>query len=154
MPTDEGWLHLAAVKDMATMEIVGRSMSERLRSSLAADAMRMALQNRRPVLGLICRSDRGIQYASSDCRRLPDAWKATASMGRKGDCLDNAPMESFFGSLANELVHCTRFRSRREARAALFECIAIFCKRKRRHPSIGCRTPGQARIDMSAKMGA
>lgn len=154
VPTDEGWLYLAAVKDMATMEIVGWSMSDRLKSSLAVDAMRMALQNRRPTPGLICHSDRGVQYAAGDYRRLLEAWKADASMSRKGNCLDNAPMESFFGSLKNELVHRTRFRSRREAKAALFEYIAIFYNRQRRHSSIGYRTPEQARIDMTAAMAA
>ncbi|WP_138469357.1 integrase core domain-containing protein [Poseidonocella sp. HB161398] len=148
-------------------------MSGRLKSSLAVDAMRMALQNRRSALGLICHSDRGVQYASGDCRQLLDAWKAPASMSRKGDCLEfklvrasgstgpgdrskaqNAPMESVFGSVKNELAHRTRFRSRREARAELFECIAIFCNRRRRHSSIGYRTPEQARIDRTAKMAA
>lgn len=152
--TDEGWLHLAAVKDMATMEIVGWSMSERLKCSLAVDAMRMALQNRRPAPGLICHSDRGVRYARGDDRQLLDAWKADASMSRKGDCLDNAPMGSFFGSLKNQLVHRTRFRSRQEAKAALFEYIAIFYNRERRHSSIGYRTPEQARIDMAALMAA
>ncbi|BAQ67771.1 integrase catalytic region [Rhodovulum sulfidophilum] len=154
VPTDEGWLYLAAVKDMATMEIVGWSMSARLKSSLAVDAMRMALQNRRPAPELICHSDRGIQYAAGDYRLLLKAWKAAASMSRKGDCLDNAPMESFFGSLKNELVHRTRFRSRRDAKAALFEYIAIFYNRQRRHSSIGYRTPEQARSDMTAAMAA
>ena len=154
IPTDEGWLYLAAVKDMATMEIVGWSMSDRLKGGLAVDAMRMALQNRRPTPGLICHSDRGVQYASGDYRRLLRAWKAEASMSRKGDCLDNAPMESFFGSLKNELVYRTRFRSRQEAKAALFEHIAIFYNRQRRHSSIGYRTPEQARIDIAAKMAA
>ncbi|WP_172329940.1 IS3 family transposase, partial [Mangrovicoccus sp. HB161399] len=116
---------------------------------------------------------RGVQYAAGDYRRLLDAWKAVASMSRKGDCLEfklvrasgsddpgdhpkaqNAPMESFFGSLKNELVHRTRFRSRREAKAELFEYIAIFYNRQRRHSSIGYRTPEQARIDMAAKMAA
>ncbi|WP_337248552.1 IS3 family transposase [Rhodovulum sulfidophilum] len=154
VPTDEGWLSLAAVRDMATMEIVGWSMSERLKGRLAVDAMRMALQSRRPAPGPICHSDRGIQYASGDCRQLLDAWKTAASMSRKGDCLDNAPMESFFGSLKNELVHRTRVRSRRDAKAALFEDIAIFCNRKSRHSSIGDRTPEQARNDMAAAVAA
>ncbi|WP_237402228.1 IS3 family transposase [Rhodovulum sulfidophilum] len=154
VPTDEGWLSLAAVRDMARMAIVGWSMSERLKGSLAVDAMRMALQNRRPAPGPICHSDRGIQYAIGDCRQLLDAWKTAASMSRKGDCLDNAPMESFFGSLKNELVHRTKVRSRREAKAALFEDITIFCNRKRRHSSIGDRMPEQARIDMAAAVAA
>ena len=154
VPTDEGWLYLAAVKDMATMEIVGWSMSDRLKGSLAIDAMRMALRNRRPPLGLICHSDRGVQYASGDYRRLLKAHGAPASMSGKGNCLDNAPMESFFGSLKTELVHRTRFASRREAKAALFEYIAIFYNRQRRHSSIGYRTPEQARIDMTRAMAA
>ncbi len=110
--------------------------------------------NRRPPPGLICHSDRGVQYAAGDYRRLLETWKADASMSRKGDCLDNAPMESFFGSLKNELVHRTRFGSRREARAALFEYIAIFYNRQRRHSGIGYRTPEQARLDMTAMMAA
>ncbi|WP_420029662.1 integrase core domain-containing protein [Rhodovulum sulfidophilum] len=99
------------------------------------------MQNRRPGPGPNCHSDRGNQYASGDCRQLLDAWKTAASMSRKGDCLDNAPMENFFGSLKNEQVHRTRFRPRRDAKAALFEDIAIFYNRKRRHSSIGDRTP-------------
>jgi transposase InsO family protein len=154
VPTDEGWLYLAAVKDMATMEIVGWAMSDRLKSSLAIDAMRMALQNRRPPPGLICHSDRGVQYACADYRRLLKAHGARASMSGKGNCLDNAPMESFFGSLKTELVHRTRFHSRREAKAALFEYIAIFYNRRRRHSSIGYRTPEQARVDMIRAMAA
>ncbi len=154
VPTDESWLYLAAVKDLATMEIVGWSMSDRLKGSLAVDAMRMALRNRRPTPGLICHSDRGVQYACGDYRRLLKAHGALASMSGKGNCLDNAPMESFFGSLKTELVHRTRFASRREAKAALFEYIAIFYNRRRRHSSIGYRTPEQARIDMTRAMAA
>jgi transposase InsO family protein len=154
VPTDEGWLYLAAVKDLATMEIVGWAMSDRLKGSLAIDAMRMALQNRRPPPGLICHSDRGVQYACADYRRLLKAHGARASMSGKGNCLDNAPMESFFDSLKTELVHRTRFRSRREAKAALFEYIAIFYNRRRRHSSIGYRTPEQARVDMIRAIAA
>ncbi|WP_171060920.1 IS3 family transposase [Poseidonocella sp. HB161398] len=148
-------------------------MSDRLKSSLAVDAMRMALLNRRPAPGLICHSGRGVQYAAGDYRRLLETWKAADSMSRKGDCFEyklvrasgsddpgdhpkaqNAPMESFFGSFKNELVHRTRFRSRREAKAALFEYIANFYNLKRRHSSIGYRKPEQARIDMAARMAA
>jgi putative transposase len=149
VPTDEGWLYLAAVKDMATMEIVGWAMSDSLKKGLAIDAMRMALQNRRPAPGLVCHSDRGVQYASGDYRKLLAAYGAKASMSGKGNCLDNAPMESFFGSLKTEMVHRAHFRSRREAKAALFEYIAIFYNRQRRHSRIGYRTPEQARIDMT-----
>lgn len=148
VPTDEGWLYLAAVKDLATMEIVGWSMSERLRSTLCEAALRMAIRNRRPAKGLIHHSDRGAQYACGDYRKLLGLHGIEASMSRKGNCLDNAPMESFFGSLKTELVHRTRFRTRREAKAALFEYIEVFYNRRRRPSSIGYRTPAQARMDM------
>lgn len=149
IPTDEGWLYLAAVKDLATMEIVGWSMSERLKSTLCEDALKMAIGSRRPPRGLIHHSDRGVQYACGDYRALLGLHGIKASMSRKGNCLDNAPMESFFGSLKTELVQRTRFGTRAEARAALFEYIEIFYNRRRRHSSIGYRTPAQARIDMT-----
>lgn len=154
IPTDEGWLYLAAVKDMATMEIVGWAMSDRLKAGLALDALTMAIGNRRPPPGLIHHSDRGVQYACDDYRKLLELHKMKASMSRKGNCLDNAPMESFFSSLKNELVHRTRFQTRRDAKAALFEYIEIFYNRQRRHSSIGYRTPTQARLDMNPKMAA
>ena len=149
IPTDEGWLYLAAVKDLATMEIVGWSMSDRLKSTVCEDALKMAIRNRRPPRGLIHHSDRGVQYACGDYRKLLEANGITASMSRKGNCLDNAPMESFFGALKTELVHRTRFRTRREAKAVLFEYIEVFYNRQRRHSSVGYRTPAQARIDMT-----
>ncbi|MEO0620983.1 MAG: IS3 family transposase [Pseudomonadota bacterium] len=105
IPTDEGWLYLAAVKDLATQEIVGPlsaiasdrlpgngSMSERLKSTLCEDALKMAIRNRRPSRGLIHHSDRGVQYACGDYRKLLALHGITASMSRKGNCLDNAPM--------------------------------------------------------------
>lgn len=149
IPTDEGWLYLAAVKDLATMEIVGWSMSDRLKSTMCEDALKMAIRNRRPPRGLIHHSDRGVQYACGDYRKLLKANGITASMSRKGNCLDNAPMESFFGALKTELVHRTRFRTQREAKAVLFEYIEVFYNRQRRHSSVGYRTPAQARVDMT-----
>lgn len=154
VPTDEGWLYLAAVKDLATMEIVGWSMSERLKSTLCEDALKMAIHNRRPAKGLIHHSDRGVQYACGAYRKLLGLHGLKASMSRKGNCLDNAPMESFFGSLKTELVHRTRYRNRCEAKAALFEYIEIFYNRSRRHSSIGYRTPAQARMDMTMPKAA
>ena len=154
IPTSEGWLYLAAVKDLATMEIVGWSMSQRLKSTLCEDALKMAIRNRRPPPGLVHHSDRGVQYACGDYRKLLHLHGLTASMSRKGNCLDNAPMESFFSSLKTEMVHRAKFQTRREAKAALFEYIEIFYNRQRRHSSIGYRTPAQARMDMMAKMAA
>ena len=154
IPTDEGWLYLAAVKDLATMEIVGWSMSERLKNTLCEDALKMAIRNRRPPMGLIHHSDRGVQYTCGDYRKLLGFHGIKASMSRKGNCLGNAPMESFFGFLKTEFVHRTRIRTRREARAALFKHIEIFYNRRWRHSSIGCRTPAQARRDMTIAQAA
>lgn len=154
IPTDEGWLYLAAVKDLGTMEIVGWAMSERLKSTLCEDALKMAIRNRRPQPELIVHTDRGVQYACDSYRKLLKLHRITASMSRKGNCLDNAPMESFFSSLKTEMVHRTRFQTRQAAKAALFEYIEIFYNRKRRHSSIGYRTPAQARVDMTAKLAA
>jgi putative transposase len=152
--TDEGWLYLAAVKDMATREIVGWSMADHLKSSLCENALRMAIQHHAPPAGLIHHSDRGVQYACGSYRRILDRHEIRASMSRKGDCLDNAPMESFFGSLKTELVYRTRFRTRQEAKAALFEYIEIFYNRRRRHSGIGYRTPAQAHAEMLIKAAA
>ncbi len=98
-----------------------------------------------PPRGLIHHSDRGVQYASDPYRKILDDHKLTASMRRKGDCLDNAPMESFFSSLKTELVHRTRFKTRDEARRAIFEYIEVWYNRRRRHSAIGYITPEQAR---------
>ncbi len=96
----------------------------------------MAIRSRRLPMGLIHHSDRGVQYACGDYRKLLRLHGIKASMSRKGNCLDNAPMESFFGSLKTELVHRTRFSTRREARAALFEYIEIFYNQRRRHSEV------------------
>ena len=141
VPTDEGWLYLAAVKDMVTMEIVGWAMSDRLKGSLAIDAMRMALQNRRPPPGLICHSDRGVQYACADYRRLLKAHGARASMSGKGNCLDNAPMESFFATLKKELIHRDHYQTRREARSNIFEYIEGYYNPVRIHSAIQYYSP-------------
>ena len=147
--TDEGWLYLAAIKDMATREIVGWSMDDHLKSSLCESALSMAILRRDPAAGLIHHSDRGVQYACKDYRQKLENRKIKASMSKKGDCYDNAPMESFFGSLKNECVHQTRFRTRTEAKAALFEYIEVFYNRRRLHSSIGYRTPAQAYAEMT-----
>lgn len=152
--TDEGWLYLAGIKDMATREIVGWAMEDHLKAELCCDALRMALGRRGPVAGLILHSDRGIQYASTDYRKLIQAANLTQSMSRKGQCLHNAPMESFFASLKKELVHRCRFKTRAQAKAAIFEYIEIFYNRQRRHAAIGYKTPQQAFEEMSWKMAA
>jgi transposase InsO family protein len=148
LPTDEGWLYLTAIKDLATRQIVGWSMADHLRAGLCTNALVMALQRCRPPRGLIHHSDRGVQYASEPYRQALERHGIRQSMSRKGNCLDNAPMESFFASLKKEQVHHARFRTREEAKAAVFDYIEIFYNRQRLHSAIGYRTPVEARADM------
>jgi putative transposase len=148
LPTDEGWLYLAAIKDMATRQIVGWSMADHLRAGLCVDALVMALQRYRPPEGLIHHSDRGVQYAAEPYRQVLERHGITQSMSRRGNCLDNAPMESFFASLKTEQVHHARFRTREEAKAAVFDYIEVFYNRQRLHSALGYRTPFETRASM------
>ena len=152
--TAEGWLYVAAIKDMATREIVGWAMDDHLRSELCCDALNMALGRRGPVPGLIHHSDRGVQYAGGEYRKLIGSARIAQSMSRTGQCLDNAPMESFFASLKKELVHRERFKTRAQAKAAIFEYIEVFYNRQRRHSAIGYQTPAQAYETMTWKSAA
>ena len=149
LPTDEGWLYLAAIEDLATREIVGRSMADHLGAELCGDALVMALQRRRPEPGLVHHSDRGVQYAAEPYRKVLGRHGMKQSMSRKGDCWDNAPMESFFGSLKTELVHRTSFPTREAARRAIFEYVEAFYNRRRRHSGLGFLTPAQAYEQMA-----
>jgi transposase InsO family protein len=149
VPTGEGWLYLAAIEDPATREIVGWSMADHLRAGLCVDALAMAIQRRQPPRGLIHHSDRGVQYASEPYQAILARHGLCCSMSRRGDCLDNAPMESFFGSLKNELVHRTTFPTREAARRAVFEYVEGFYNRRRRHSSLGFLTPVQAYEQMA-----
>jgi transposase InsO family protein len=148
IPSDEGWLYLAAIKDMATREIVGWSMADHLRTGLCTDALVMALQRHPPAPGLIHHSDRGVQYAAEPYRVVLARHGIVQSMSRRGNCLDNAPMESVFASLKVEHIHQCRFRTREEAKAAVFDYIEIFYNRQRLHSAVGYRTPAEARASM------
>src|SRR4051794_24017957 len=148
IPTDEGFLYLAAIKDMATREIVGWSMADHLRAELCIGALVMAIQRHRPSRGLVHHGDRGVQYASEPYRAVLKRHGITQSMSRRGNCLDNAPMESFFASLKTEHVHQVRFRTREEAKTAVFEYIEIFYNRQRLHSAIGYPPPAEARASM------
>jgi putative transposase len=148
LPTDEGWLFLAAIEDLATREIVGWSMADHLRTGLCVDALVMALQRCDLPKGLIHHSDRGVQYAAEPYREVLERHGIEQSMSRRGNCLDNAPMESFFASLKKERVHEARFRTRAEARAAVFDYVEVFYNRQRLHSAIGYRTPAEARASM------
>ena len=141
VPTREGWLYLATVQDLFSRKIVGWAMSHRIDRRLVIDALRMAVGNRRPPPGLLHHSDRGSQYASNDYQDLLDEHDMTCSMSRKGNCWDNAVMESFYRSLKTELIHHEDFQTREEARGAIFEYIEVFYNRLRRHSTLGYISP-------------
>ena len=141
-------MYLAAIEDLATREIVGWSMADHLRADLCTDALVMALQRRRPEPGLIHHSGRGAQYAAEPYRRVLGRHGIQQSMSRRGNCLDDAPMESFFASLKTEHVHHVRFRTRAEAKAAVFDYVEVFYNRQRLHSALGYRTPAEARASM------
>ena len=139
--TEEGWLYLAPVLDLYSRRVVGWSLKPHLQSELVRDALDAAVGARRPEAGLICHSDRGSQYASQEYQLRLQAAGITCSMSRKGNCYDNAVMESFFASLKKELIHRCRFKTREEARTKVFEWIEVWYNRKRRHSAIGYMAP-------------
>ncbi len=149
--TSQGWLYLAVVMDLFSRRIVGWAMQKSLARQLVLNALMMALKQRRPGAGLLHHSDRGSQYASGDYQELLGSAGCRCSMSRRGNCWDNAPVESFFATLKRELVHHHRFRSRAEARAALFEYIEVWYNRKRRHSSLGYLSPANYEEMMAAK---
>jgi putative transposase len=141
IPTDEGWLYLAGVKDFGSREIVGFSMASRMTKELTQEALRKALRFRKPLPGCIHHSDRGSQYCAHEYQRDVRTAGLIASMSRKGNCYDNAPTESFLGCLKQELVHHCHYKTRAEAQASIQEYIVIFYNRIRRHSSIGDIAP-------------
>ena len=141
IPTREGWLYLAVVEDMYSRRVVGWSMGTTMESRLVVDALAMAVQQRFPDAGLVAHSDRGSQYASEHYQRALAERGITCSMSRRGNCYDNAPMESFFASLKKELVHHEDYPTIAVARASLFEYIEVFYNRIRRHSSLGYVAP-------------
>lgn len=143
IPTDEGWLYLAGVKDFGSKEIVGWAMGDRMTKELVRAALAKALAFRTPLPGCIHHSDRGSQYCSHEYRRDVEVAGFRASMSRKGNCYDNAPTESLWGCLKQELVNHRHFATRAEAMAAIQEYIEIFYNRVRRHSAIGNIAPSR-----------
>ena len=141
--TREGWLHLAVLLDLFSRKVVGWAMDERPGQVLHLGALQMALAQRRPSPGLIHHTDRGPQYNTPAYREMLQAHGLRASMNGRKVPQDNAVAESFFSNLKNELVHHCDFRSRDDARAAIFDYIELFYNRKRIHQSLGYRTPEQ-----------
>lgn len=145
IPTEEGWLYLAIVLDLFTRKVVGHAMRTTMHAEMVCSALRMALgrQGLTAVDSLVAHSDRGAQYAGQEYSELLQVQGITASMSRKGNCYDNAFVESFFKTLKSELVYQRKFKTREEARAAIFEYIEVWYNRQRMHSSLDYMTPEQ-----------
>jgi putative transposase len=141
IPSYEGWLFLAVVMDACSRRIVGWAMRDDLKAELVVDALGMALKRRQPAPGLIHHSDRGSQYASLACGRTLRDSGLLASMGRRGDAFDNAPVESVISTIKSELLRGRSFRTRDQARLALFDYIECFYNPRRRHSALGYLSP-------------
>jgi putative transposase len=141
VPTDEGWLYLAGHKDLFTHEIVGYAMGERMTKNLVSESLLRAVETKCPARGLMHHSDRGSQYCSYEYRHLLEQFNMQVSMSGKGNCFDNAPMESFWGMLKQELIYQSHFRNRQEAKQAITEYIEIFYNRQRLQAGLGFLSP-------------
>jgi transposase InsO family protein len=139
--TREGWLYVAAIKDLFAGEVVGRACGARMTTDLVVRAFVQAVSTRRPAPGLIHHSDRGSQYCSHEYQALLRGYEVSVSMSRKGNCYDNAPIESFFGTLKTELVHHRRYQTRAEAEREISEYIDLFYNRQRRQARLGYLSP-------------
>lgn len=141
LETREGWLYLAVLLDLCSRRVVGWAASPRINADLTLEALRMALEQRRPSPGLLHHSDRGSQYAAGSYQSLLRRSGVEVSMSRAGDCFDNAVVESFFSTLKTELRSDGIYRTRQQAYGAVFDYIERFYNRKRRHSTLGYRSP-------------
>ena len=139
--TQEGWLYLAGILDLYSRKLVGWAMSEHIDTELVLKALAMACLHRQPPANLLFHSDRGVQYASGDYRQALRAGGLVASMSRKGNCYDNATMESFWSTLKLDLVYRRNFASHRQARTEIFDYIECFYNRQRIHSALGYFSP-------------
>lgn len=139
--TMEGWLYLSVILDLFSRRVIGWSMRHTMEAELALDALQMALDQRRPTSGVLHHTDRGVQYACGDYRKLLTRNKMICSMSRKGDCWDNAVSESFFATLKSELIETRVWETREQARAAIFEYIEVWYNRERLHSSLDYNSP-------------
>ena len=149
--TEEGWLYLATVLDLYSRQIVGWAMSDRMTSDLTLAALKMAIQQRKPDPGLIHHSDQGSQYTDTTYQALLKNHNIQASMNGVGSWYDNAPMESFFGTLKSEWVYHRVYRTRDEARSDIFYYIEVFYNRRRLHSSLGYLSPEEYELIHSAE---
>lgn len=156
VPTRDGWLYLAAVKDLCTRKIVGWSMADHMRSELVCAALRDAIRKECPGPELVHHSDRGVQYACEQFRKMLTRNRITCSMSRRGNCYDNASMESFWGTYKQELVYPGNFHrmSKEEVKLATFRYIELYYNRKRRHSALGYRSPQQYHQSLTSGQAA
>jgi putative transposase len=152
--TEEGWLYTAIVKDLCTKEVVGYAMGDRINKELVINAMNMAIKRERPNKGLIFHSDRGSQYCSKDFKGLLKSNNIRQSMSRRGNPYDNACAENFFSCLKCECTNFYHFRSRDEAKFAVFEYIEVYYNRQRRHGALGWITPATYKRLLALKLAA
>lgn len=150
--TAEGWLYLAALKDLCTKQVVGYSLSARMTTQLVCNALSMAIRNHKPPRNLIIHSDRGSQYCSHEYRNMLEKYSFQGSMSKKGDCFDNAPIESFSGeeqrsASKNELVHHRNYKTREEAKADITKYIELFYNQQRIQKGLNFKTPNQMAED-------
>jgi putative transposase len=143
IPTDEGWLYLAGILDLFSRKIVGWATSDIIDAALVENALRMALYQREPSKGLLHHSDRGSQYASHQIRDILAANQILVSMSGKGNCYDNAVMESFWGTLKNEWVNYQKYQTRSQARTDIFSYIEGFYNTVRLHSTLGYLSPAE-----------
>ena len=141
VPTQEGWLYVAAIKDLFAGQIVGRAFGDRMTTDLVVRALEQAVATQRASRDLIHHSDRGSQYCSAEYQALLRRYEMRVSMSRRGNCYDNAPVESFWGTLKTELVHHRRYQTRLEAVREIMEYIDLFYNRQRRQARLGYVSP-------------
>ncbi|HJH09291.1 MAG TPA: IS3 family transposase [Psychrobacter pasteurii] len=146
--TNEGWVYLAAFKDLYSKEIVGYALNKRMTADLVCEALNNAIKYKRPARGLIVHSDRGSQYCSHQYRQIIDKYGFAGSMSRKGNCYDNAPIESFWGQLKNELIYHKVYETRDEAIKDVVRYIEIFYNRQRIQKGLGFKSPTQVFQDL------
>lgn len=145
--TNEGWLYLAALKDLYTKQVVGYSLNERMTAHLVCVALGMAIRNQKTAQGLIVHSDRGSQYCSHKYRNMLERYRFQGSMSKWGDCYDNAPIESFWGIFKNELIHHCNYKTREEAKADIIKYIELFYNQQRIQKGLDFKTPNQMAED-------
>lgn len=149
--TGEGWLYLAAVMDLYSGKIVGWAMNSTMTANLVCDALRQAVGRTRAPRGIVCHSDRGVQYASSKYRACLKKYGFIQSMSRKGNCWDNACMESFFGTLKTELIYHEKYKTRAQAKASIFDYVETFYNQTRLQERLGYQSPeNYEKMSMSA----